>query len=96
MKTEWDSYYQQSIASSDGVFGATRSPTTKGEAYDNALLKLGFAKDWTMTPWQIGQEIDAKAAHWLMTVLLRRDVMVQGEFEFATKCAKLSLDMAEI
>ena len=90
MKDEWDTYYEKSENSQDHP---GQKPTGKGKAYDDALLKLPFAEspyedghlkapfvlDWTLTPVLIGEDIDAKAAHWLMTLLLDRNVWISRE-----------------
>lgn len=66
MKSEWDSYYEP----------IERKVTNKGEAYQGAMTELDFFEGWVTTPTQLGREIDGKAAHWLMTVLLKRNIVV--------------------
>lgn len=75
MKTEWDTYYQQDPKSDQCMLKATE----KALAYKNIWWELVFFTDVGTTPWPVGG-IDTKAAHWLMTVLLRRNIVVSREF----------------
>lgn len=72
MKTEWDTYYE-TAEFKDGRL--ERQPKDKGKAYHEALT--GYKTKWQLREgWNIGHEFDVNAAHWLMTVLLRRNVVV--------------------
>lgn len=81
MKTEWETYYDKLESDDTGI---TLKATNKGEKYENALVGLDFFEKWTTTPVQLGKKIDGKAAHWLMTVLLRRNVIVSRKSTWKT------------
>lgn len=75
MKAEWDTYY---VKTGWDNLQLTYSPTDKGKAYDQVMETGLEGSKWQLKQWNIG-DIDAKAAHWLMTVLLRRNIVISRE-----------------
>jgi hypothetical protein len=73
MKTEWESYFKGNKNN-----GIVLKATDKGKPYDDAMNRMAFAFDNPVTPWPIG-DTDGKSAHWLMTVLLRRNIVISCE-----------------
>lgn len=81
MKTEWESYYQKEDPDKDD--GLLLVPTEKGKPYDDAMMQVAFGLGLNFTPWPLG-DIDGRAAHWLMTVILRRNIVVSRESSHLT------------
>lgn len=73
MKADWEMTYVKSEPETASI---SLKATNKGEAYENAMVELDFFGGWATTPVTLGREIDGKAAHWLLTVLLRRNIVV--------------------
>lgn len=90
MKTEWESYYGEYKYVPDGRLQATG----KGQAHQKAMLKVAFTRDMngghpenSDASWP-KSDIDGRVAHWLMTVLLGRNVVVSRESSLAPESPK--------
>lgn len=81
VKTEWDSYFRETDNPDDGIL---LEATDKGKPYADKLLEQML---WTSTPLPYG-DMDLVAVHWLMTLLLRRNVAVGSTLTFKERAQR--------